>query len=535
MPHPLDILEIVLHLTEFLSNRDLFACIQVSHGWHDVFLSRLWRHVHLKKSDTECENNGAMILSLRRHANLISTLTVDTIYPKSDLRYFELRFPRLQELDIGFLKSDLNDSPRLFVRDFLREHGSNLQSLTVRDMLETRRSAGHENMLLNQCSNWDILAGCSRGKLSKLGLRTVDLVFDEMDSDSQQIFLGLDTLILNDVVFTSSRSRIEPDQQRVPLWPHRLTGTKIRYLRMKDCVPISDQYQMLLDCSQELRSFAWECLGFSAMAMFHPPLVRHMKAGHWRNLESLSLRMNNLEEEILAEIIGTIGPLKDLVMDETHFGWSCTRMLLDAGDGKHRSKLESLSLLSCSNLQGSMVQEMLCSLPRLQRIRARELTLQSVEEDPRPWVCQELKDFRMALVLHSGKPKSRHLSWTQQTVFLDRLAALHCLEVLELRRTFSRNGLNLYYQELHLDKGLDRLRDLQSMRELSMIMKTGQRLGMEEAQWMVEHWPGLKTVYLSQSPSLAGPSDVIGDYFTGRGVKCYWKGAFPTYYNIWTI
>ncbi|GJJ71492.1 hypothetical protein EMPS_03842 [Entomortierella parvispora] len=532
MTHPIDIPEIVANIT--LTKGDLFACIQVSHSWHNAFLATLWRHIHLKKSDTDSENNDALFQSLQRRADLIHTLAVDSIYPKSDLHYLELYFPLLKQLDLGFVQSNCNDLPRKFARSFLFLHGSHLQSLTVRNMLETRSTIGYEDDALDEHSNWEVLDGCKSGALSRLCLKKVDLVFDDMDDGSRQMLMGLDTLILVSVAFTSSRSRIIPDFHRVPQWPHRLTGCKIRHLAMIDCVPVPDQYQLLLDCSQELRSLEWKCLVYSSLAKFNPPLARDLKAGHWKNLESLSLRMNSLGDEVLAEILGAVGPLKDLVMGETAFGPSCTRALLDSDGGKHRATLESLSLSSCSNLEGSMVQEMLCSLPRLQRIRARELTLQSIQEDPRPWVCLGLKDFRLALVIHSGDLTSQEQASSQQTAFLDRLAMLRSLEVLELRRTFSLTGFNLYYQDLHLDKGLHRLWGLQNMRELRMIEQTGRRLGIEEAQWMTENWPRLKTVYLWRTPS-TDSSDPVGSYFTDHGVKCYWKGVFPSQYNAWTF
>lgn len=83
----------------------------------------------------------------------------------------------------------------------------------------------------------------------------------------------------------------------------------------------------------------------------------------------------------------------------------------------------------------------------------------------------------------------------------DRIARLVNLETLWLGHKCQSGPEALGYtedqrncMEMSLESGLHKLSELKKLKELSVSgMKT--RIGPQEVQWMVEHWPRLKTIY----------------------------------------
>ncbi|KAF9362534.1 hypothetical protein BGX34_005983 [Mortierella sp. NVP85] len=81
-----------------------------------------------------------------------------------------------------------------------------------------------------------------------------------------------------------------------------------------------------------------------------------------------------------------------------------------------------------------------------------------------------------------------------QGLVYDRIARLTNLEVLGLGlRSFPRDHIQYYCLEMSLESGLHKLSRLKKLQALSVVGMVV-RIGVKEAQWMVEHWPRLRII-----------------------------------------
>ncbi|KAK3811023.1 MAG: hypothetical protein J3Q66DRAFT_350794 [Benniella sp.] len=116
----------------------------------------------------------------------------------------------------------------------------------------------------------------------------------------------------------------------------------------------------------------------------------------------------------------------------------------------------------------------------------------------RPWKCEKsLKVLQVTLedITRLGFEEEAALANREREVeglLYDRLARLTNLEVLRLRGYSSRGG-RLGYLRMSLDSGLRRLSELTNLRELD-VSGMDTRMSVQEVQWMVIHWPRLRSI-----------------------------------------
>lgn len=115
---------------------------------------------------------------------------------------------------------------------------------------------------------------------------------------------------------------------------------------------------------------------------------------------------------------------------------------------------------------------------------------------------------------------------------LTRLESIHfrlaCSQTLDHESRFQLFGADDYEgpwyacQKLNLGGetgGLDRLKSLKNLQALKTSY-TGQVVSMVEAQWMVAHWPRIKTIELRQDVgSYEMREGAIPKFFKSHGVK----------------
>jgi len=534
MCDPLNIPEVAALISRQLPNRVLFLCIQVCRQWHRAFLPTLWRRVDLALADIDFKDNSRIISFLTPQADLIQDLSIRGIKETSDLSYIQQRlyFPHLQSLRIEFHDPTGIHKAEQAASDFVRRHGQELWSLTVVKMKDMgiRPYTPRASPVL---TNWDILEGCCgtgpTQLLTSLTLKDATFSLEEMNEATGRLMMQLNTLILYKVHLARPPLKIEP-LHRQPEWLHRLTTrSRIRHLVMEGCFPTLDEFTLLLEC-QDIRSLKWICLGL-AVQILDPPFAKRLRERNWLYLESLTLKMNHLGDERLAEIIEAIGPLRDLTLEQSYFGMLSAKALLEAEGGKHRTKLETLSLRGSIYLEGAMVQRFLCELPSLQKIHAHRISVLDMEWDSRPWVCRKLREFLVGVVVREiphvteymalPSPSSDGSSTTPpSTEFLSRLAELTDLRVLSIELGRNAQGLPRYeYQQIRLDCGLDRLKTLREMRELRVSEGTGQSIEMQEAVWMTDNWLKLDTIDLTFAQRDATVKASLEWYFTKHRVQ----------------
>ncbi|KAF9345892.1 hypothetical protein BGX34_004383 [Mortierella sp. NVP85] len=166
---------------------------------------------------------------------------------------------------------------------------------------------------------------------------------------------------------------------------------------------------------------------------------------------------------------------------------------------KHSSTLEALIIERCERISKAGLTRVLSTCPNLHTLCDYDLCPEfNVEEfgdrDPvtrllRPWKCEPtLKALK--LIVH-GTPISYIWADDIDHLVFDRLARLTKLEKLFLGEP------DVWKQpdcpRMSLESGLHKLSGLKMLKELGVsCMRT--RIGVEEVQWMIEHWPRLQTI-----------------------------------------
>lgn len=239
-------------------------------------------------------------------------------------------------------------------------------------------------------------------------------------------------------------------------------------------------------------------------------------------------------------------------LEYTGFGPLSAQVLLSEEDGGHddgmttirqqeqqqpdqRRTLEVLYLSGCDNLSGQIVQQMLCSFPNLKRFHGPNLTDKDILADPRPWICNGLErlELTFGLVAASSElqchqpgilleqerlgieatfKKADNLSHNTSStttspessyrdsryrlsteIILDQLALLSRLE--ELYTTTSEQE-RISSLELRSDLMFGKLKTLTRLKQVTWANNQDRPLSLKEAQWMLETWPVLDSVWV---------------------------------------
>ncbi|KAG0036089.1 hypothetical protein BGZ83_003895, partial [Gryganskiella cystojenkinii] len=163
-------------------------------------------------------------------------------------------------------------------------------------------------------------------------------------------------------------------------------------------------------------------------------------------------------------------------------------------------RLKVLKLKECSVLDGRSIQDMLCSLPKLEVFAAESIKDIDILADDRAWVCSGLKDLKVSFLLKgdtppsSSSPNDSPLSQSQNMI-LARLSQLTRLEKLDLNgHCWSYYWTPEMALELTVEKGLDQLRTLRSLKCITApeVERDTAWWGSAEVDWMMMgHWPEL--------------------------------------------
>ncbi|KAG0228226.1 hypothetical protein BGX31_006690 [Mortierella sp. GBA43] len=161
--------------------------------------------------------------------------------------------------------------------------------------------------------------------------------------------------------------------------------------------------------------------------------------------------------------------------------------------------VEVLDLKLCGAVTGDMIQTILASCPSLTHFHADKITITEITQGG-DWVCFGLRELDIYLeadvqVSHYHDEDafaSGSFAELHRDVF-GRLATLTRLERLILTDDIdSYRGKRTL--DLRLDGGMDLLAGLKNMRELHFRCDGHQSMGVAEARWIAQHWPGLRVL-----------------------------------------
>jgi hypothetical protein len=185
---------------------------------------------------------------------------------------------------------------------------------------------------------------------------------------------------------------------------------------------------------------------------------------------------------------------------------------------KHSSTLESLYVGNGVDVTSNDLVQVLVSCPNLRCLNdapGKDSTEDSrlihanvfIDRDQdtgmlRTWACEAfLKDLKIK-IMGIPRPDQKDVGAEKETYpgqgreiqgqVYDRLARLTNLETLWLQGDAFYNSHHGYL-EMSLESGLHRLKGLKMLKELD-VSQTKARIGVQEVQWMTEHWPQLRVI-----------------------------------------
>jgi len=488
-PHPLGLPEIREHVAKFLSRHELTICARVSRNWNKSFQPWVWRRVKLVSRSCWTTNTKDLPLSIFiRNADFIQKLDGfgDVIGHLEQVTCSKLKALTIRHWDCESQSS------------VIYQHRRTLTELSFDIMGYSHHSADSEKF---NHGRWEAAASCPL--LQKLTV-VQDQVAEQDWSLWSSIWSQVRSLRLILVKFQIPSSS-EPtfssqnSHRRTVAACHlgSLPKTKIKQLtliRTSGLTCLEDELEFLRLCP-DLERFEWipasdyyqndgATVGnqtpigdtLAEIALLCPKLSR------------LLLTLNATREDEIIPFLDTRagGTLEELTLDTSiWFGEPSWRII----QSRHWSSLRILRLHRSGLMKGVWVQEIMCGLPSLEVFTAPWLQDIDIENDPRPWICLGLTQLTLCIDMVKS---------SSQSMIMERLADLTNLRYLDLTKTLtmgknSREVSDLVFLQLSLSHGLGLLSTMRNLESL-MLFDTNQDMNENDARWILEHWPRLKTL-----------------------------------------
>ncbi|KAG0302492.1 hypothetical protein BGZ97_002325 [Linnemannia gamsii] len=457
--------EVLLHVGEHLDRRTLYAAIQTSTLLYTTFTPLLWRTITLDDSS----KHQVCFEALQSRAEHVYDLSLKTFLPS----YYTLAFPRLSSLSI------LNDYSFLCAPTFVQRNP------TIKDLfIIDRQSLPTKDFWNAVYSEW----------LQPRSLTVQELNVTERAADAfWKACTRFETLRLS---FHAPSASL-PKDLAFPLVTH--LDLKLDHQRTEPFFA-EEQLAFIKSCPS-LTSLCWSLDHFdSPMLQFQDALAHKT----WAQLTDLELRGSRHLDAEMAAVMGSLPPLRRLVLSQCSFGPLTFSKLKE----RHFATLEVLDVVGCEEFFSAMAMDVLSRCPRLQEFSCPQIRLKDLVQSPQeqqqqqPFACQSHLRY---LDVFISKDDTDPDDWTVRA--MERLSTLTQLEQLSLSParlepecqiqtqnqvhvTNNRVGSGL---DLCLKNGLDRLSSLSKM-SFFEFGDSSPRMGMEEAQWMVQSWRQLKSV-----------------------------------------
>ncbi|KAG0049021.1 hypothetical protein BGZ83_006138 [Gryganskiella cystojenkinii] len=534
MSSALDLPEIRSHLAPFLTRSELARCAQVCQDWNKTFHPLVWAEITLtdKKSPYLVQRELPRE-TLLQNSNYVHELTC---------RYFSLPIdgpPLIFRNLKNFTLAASNPSQRKYTKHrFIPQHHKTLEQISFNGW-------GYDTKVFGPL--WKAIASCPR--LQSLSAGSLCLKSLESWAGFRHLWSNQLThrLCLSSIdIWAPPSSRQGNDKTVESILREDLGYSKIKQLELRFLGGYAsrlDQQSLLLGWAPALESFLWQ---------FSSPRIRQFKRFSFQTLDQLlkqrlstcpklvhlhvSMQLEPAYDDFGDEIkddpkdeecdqIFSFLEAKSLLVDEYPLesltlpqNWFGTRSWdVVKNHPIWPTSLTILDLKDAVRLPGSVVQEMLCTLPNLKVFGAAQITDMDVVNDPRPWVCLRLRKLSLGIVITATEKQTRS---DHRQMFFERLGTLTSLKEL-LMLSMERENAWRTFDGWILDKdpednegwgeptdfslkrrlkfglrygGLTHLKGLRGLERLQFFSKVPQKLQKTDLEWMVKHWPKLKVL-----------------------------------------
>ncbi|KAG0043846.1 hypothetical protein BGZ83_010979 [Gryganskiella cystojenkinii] len=534
-----DLPEIRCHLASFLPLRGLAACARVSRDWNESFEPWIWRDLSILP--VKLRSNPKDILSyphLLRHCSTIKRLAC----AGSDKRYLKvMSCPGLQVLALHWIQKHQPS--------FVLRHASLLTSLSF-DLQGFRNKEQNE-----QASDALYKAAASCLNLETLSATRTTITKKSWPGFWSLVSTRLTTLRLRMTAFRIPEGKSDNDDDddtttapfsfSSSLRQDSATRIKILELSSLEGITCLDDHLALLKACPDLKSLLW----YPSNEHFESEeLGRHLldQAAFCPKLKSLNINLDDDQDRVLpflearakckttSSLGPTCTPLQELSLTGQSFNVRSLRFVQE----NFGLTLRSLILTNSFQVTGEMIQEMLCTLSKLETLAVPCVQDTVLVDDSRPWTCLGLRhliigvEFTEAAFeeqveterddedsnrVASSSPPSSSFAIAYHTQVMERIGTLTSLESLILNTCFKCYDWSSHqFLQFRLDRGLERLRDLRRLEILDMNWLRVD-LDQDDVRWMLDHWPKLRYLYGALSQDL-GRDAILGKLLEDRGV-----------------
>ncbi|KAF9347953.1 hypothetical protein BGX26_000582 [Mortierella sp. AD094] len=428
-----------------LSKCDLGFCLRVCKVWHNAFLPHLWSDIDVKPSDGENGVRNPDPNTLERHSHFVKNLDFRTF----SLKDYVMRYPNLRTLN--FVITDVYSADLL-----------NLNTSIVRLTLNDQRYLEPiENQKL-----WRAVAGLPHLTTLIFDFGTTTSAFDM--SDFWQACTRLDSLY----IFTS---RVDCSVEI----PAGMTFSRMRELVLQEMYGMAplDKLELIRRCPN-LKCLTWYSFVDDDLERESKEFVKLAKNGAWPNLESLGVQIG-LGDDDLATVLESMSVAIKLELDDSSFGFRSFKALK-----RNFGALHELDVSNCANVSSRMVQDLLCSCPRLEVFKGDFLAAEDVLEG-QPWVCLSIRILKVCFMFRAGQSLMSPIY--ERLSCLTRLTSLNVGHEQRAQWLSHRRDL-----DIRLEAGLGLLANLRHLKYFGA--KDLGSPGVKEIEWMAENWKSLVAV-----------------------------------------
>ncbi|KAF9940194.1 hypothetical protein BGZ65_007846 [Modicella reniformis] len=435
--HPLELPEVLLYISAYLPLRHLPSCALVSKTWNQVVTPLIWKEIKYCHSE-----HGSDVI--QRHRHLIKTLDVDAVFL---MRCASIRFPNLESLNVG----SGYDHPGF--EAFIPEHPSASLQISVWGP-DCREQPGI----------WDMFLGFNNIK----SLELKDMDFDGRDTSSiWQLCTRLERLELNNPLLKGFN---RPSKEF-----SRIKEMALFDIRKEDGLKILE----LLKRCPHLTTLICKFWGTSEQnCSFFRDFARLLSEGAWSDLKAITTKVHlELDSNYISAIIRGMKQIHVLSL------WGFKPHHFDL----LRPHLDTITEIDLGGGSTSeMNQEILSYSPMLKRFKATYIYGTDVAEG-QPWVCLGLEKLDIGFEF---EPLTIH---HDQPLVFDQLSKLTRIEKMSFY--FGPHGFGAPKEsfDFRLEYGLHKLATLRRL-SVFRFYRTTQRMGMEEIDWMLNHWKSLSEV-----------------------------------------
>ncbi|ORZ28855.1 hypothetical protein BCR41DRAFT_344187 [Lobosporangium transversale] len=508
--NPLDIPEILSLIGSFLDRKDILNCIRVSKTFHNVLVGSLWRIINV------CKSRYPASIALQRHKGCIEEIRFEYDFVPEE--FGSLRgCDRLQCIDY----QGISLSEPIHFLNLIKAHNSVITRFLLKITLAWREL-------------WEILLGCvNLNHLTALHTRIGDEVNIFFQVCKNVGYLGLFSVSIyqlpvdflsNDYFFPNIHTLVMSDV-RIASPPHPYTSSYCLGMLVKRCPRLctlhfdeKDEYLMVEQPSHS--TF------YKTTFLQHPWILT--------SLSDVSIPSMYIKDEDMAALLRQLTELRRLYTPACRFGQFSLKELLateqevlDNGHIVRKRRLkrlcETIKMLEFSKQSyvSGVVQAILSNCPMLTLLRGSKITVTEIVNGAE-WVSTGLAE--LSIYLEANIDQETADGMAKARIVFKQLGKLTQLRFLSLTAwSLYDNGQQTL--GLKLRAGLDELDKLKSLWGLRFQNDGQQRIGLEEATWIVNNWPCIRSLYGRMTPELDGnQKDVnalVYNFFSSHNIRIY--------------